>query len=260
VSPDASWTLAPGPIVLLASVTVAYVVRWRRVEESPVRLALFLAGIACMAAALLSPIDRLGEQLFAMHMVQHVLLLDFAPVLLILGLSKKLLRPVTRRLLPVERSAGPLAHPAFAVVAYIGIMWIWHIPAVYDLANENAFVHVLEHLLFSAVGFLYWWHVLSPIRPRARLAGLGAAAYMLSTKVGVGLLGVALTFAPTALYGFYEEQPRYWGLSARDDQALAGAIMALEQGVVMGIALAFLFARMLGESEREDRRAERYAS
>jgi putative membrane protein len=260
VSPDASWTLAPGPIVLLASVTVAYVVRWRRVEESPVRLVLFLAGIACMAAALLSPIDRLGEQLFAMHMVQHVLLLDFAPVLLILGLSKKLLRPVTRRLLPVERNAGPLAHPAFAVVAYIGIMWIWHIPAVYDLANENAFVHVLEHLLFSAVGFLYWWHVLSPIRPRARLAGLGGAAYMLSTKVGVGLLGVALTFAPTALYGFYEEQPRYWGLSARDDQALAGAIMALEQGVVMGVALAFLFARMLGESEREDRRAERYAS
>ena len=72
-----------------------------------------------------------------MHMVQHVLLLDIAPILMILGLTKVLLRPVTRRLQTVERRAGWLAHPAFAVVAYVGFMWLWHVPAIYDVALRH---------------------------------------------------------------------------------------------------------------------------
>ncbi len=260
MSPDASWTVSPGPLVLIGALTVAYVLRWNRVGASAPRLLLFLGGIACLAVALLTPVDGLGEQLFFMHMVQHVLLLDLAPILLLLGLTKVILRPVTRRVITLEQRAGLLMHPVTAVVLYVGTMWLWHVPALYDAAAANAFVHVLEHLSFSVAGGLYWWHVLSPIRPRHRLAGLGPAGYMLSTKVGVGLLGVALTFAPEPLYAFYADQPDWWGLSPQTDQSIGGAIMALEQGIVMGVALAFLFVRMLSESEREEQRAERYAA
>ena len=84
------------------------------------RLALFSAGLATILVALVSPIDVLGEQLLVMHMVQHILLLDIAPILLILGLNKGLLRPVTRRVQALERRAGLLATPAFAVVCYVG--------------------------------------------------------------------------------------------------------------------------------------------
>ncbi|HEV3000064.1 MAG TPA: cytochrome c oxidase assembly protein [Solirubrobacteraceae bacterium] len=260
MSPDASWTFSPGAIVLLLAATAVYVARWRRAGASAGRLALFLAGIACVAAALLSPLDRLAEQLLSMHMVQHILLLDIAPILVILSLTKVLLRPATRRLMPVERAAGALAHPAFAVLFYAGAMWAWHVPALYDAALETPALHVFEHLTMSAAGGLYWWHVLSPIRPRMRLTGLGPVAYMLSTKLLLGVLGVVLTFAPESFYAFYERQPRYWDLTAREDQAFAGAIMAIEQSIVMGIALAYLFVRLLGESEREEERAERYAS
>ena len=260
VSPDASWTFSPGAIVLLLAATAAYVVRWRRSEAPAWRLALFIAGIATVAAAIVSPLDRLAEQLLSMHMVQHILLLDVAPILIILGFTKKLLRPATRRLVAIERSAGFFAGPVFAALLYVGVMWIWHVPALYDAALENSGLHVLEHLLMSFAGGLYWWHILSPIRPRHALTGLGPVAYMLSSKIGLGLLGVFLTFAPESFYAFYEDQPRYWGLSANDDQALAGAIMAIEQSIVMGIALAYLFVKMLGESDREEERAERYAS
>ncbi|MEA2184383.1 MAG: hypothetical protein QOF69_3568, partial [Solirubrobacteraceae bacterium] len=109
-------------------------------------------------------------------------------------------------------------------------------------------------------GGLYWWHLLSPIRARRRLGGMGPIVYMLATKVLVGLLGILLAFAPDAIYAFYERQPGYWGLSPHDDQAVGGLIMALEQSIVMGIALVFLFVRALGESERDEERAERYAS
>ena len=132
-----------------------------------------------------------------MHMVQHILLLDIAPILLILGLTKVLLRPVTRRLQTIERRAGFIAHPAFAVIAYAGLLWLWHIPAIYDRAQGNGVVHVLEHACFFTVGTLYWWHVLSPIRSRKRLTGLGSVAYMTGGKLLVGLLGIVLAFAPT---------------------------------------------------------------
>jgi cytochrome c oxidase assembly factor CtaG len=260
VSPDASWTFSPGAIVLLAAATFVYVRRWRQSGAGFGRLALFLGGIVATAAAIVSPIDRLAEQLLSMHMVQHLLLLDLAPILIILSFTKVLLRPATRRLVSLERHAGFLAHPATAVVFYAGAMWVWHVPALYDAALEHQTLHVTEHLIMSAAGGLYWWHVLSPIRPRVPLSGLSAAAYMLSTKVLLGILGVVLTFAPESFYAFYEDQPRYWGLTAQEDQAIGGAIMALEQGIVMGIALAYLFVKLLSESDKEEERAERYAA
>jgi cytochrome c oxidase assembly factor CtaG len=144
------------------------------------------------------------------------------------------------------------------VLAYAGVLWAWHVPALYDRAQGSSAVHILEHLSFAAVGTLYWWHVLSPIRSRMRLGGLGPVAYMTSAKLLVGALGVGLAFAPRALYLFYEHGPRYWGLTAREDQNLAGLVMAIEQSVVMGIALVYLFVRMLAESEQEAQRTERY--
>jgi cytochrome c oxidase assembly factor CtaG len=263
MSPDASWTLEPGVIVLLAIAGFAYVRRWRAVRAKDGaraagagRLVLFFSGLLTLVAALLSPIDRLGDQILAMHMVQHVLLLDVAPILLILGLTKAILRPVTRRLQPVENAAGPLGHPAVAVVLYAGVMWFWHVPKLYDAAAAHSAIHVLEHVCFMSAGVLYWWHLIGPFRTRLRAGGMQPIAYMLSTKFLVGLLGILLTFAPADLYAFYVHQPQYWGLTPHEDQAVAGLIMALEQSLIMGVALAWLFSRMLTESEKEEQRDE----
>jgi putative membrane protein len=261
---DTSFSLAPGPIVICLALTIGYVVRWRRVRAAGgprgatwARLIAWLGGVLCIAVALISPIDTLADQVFAMHMVQHVLLLDFAPILMILGLTKVLLRPIARQVLEVERALGPIAHPAFAIALYVGFMWLWHIPAMYDAALSHSAVHVLEHTCFLTAGFLYWWHLLSPVRSRS-MVGLTPVAYMASTKVLVGLLGIFLTFAPDSIYSFYEHAPRVWGLQPSVDQALAGAIMAIEQSIVMGVALAYLFVRALDESERAEQRAERF--
>jgi cytochrome c oxidase assembly factor CtaG len=263
---DTSWTLEPGAIVLIALLGGVYVTRWRAVRrrhgprEAPVvRLLSYLGGLLCLVIALLSPVDRLAEQAFVMHMVQHVLLLDLAPIGLICGLTKVILRPVTRRLQRLEDAAGPFGHPVFAVVLYVALMWLWHVPALYDAALSHTLVHRLEHVCFMSAGLLYWWHLLSPIRSRRRLSSMGAVVYMLSTKMFVGLLGIALTFAPDALYAFYKEQPPIWGLNPSEDESLAGGLMALEQSIVMGIALVWLFVKALGESEADEQRAERYA-
>ncbi|HWK29866.1 MAG TPA: cytochrome c oxidase assembly protein [Solirubrobacter sp.] len=264
---DAGWTFTPAVLISLTAYLWVYVWRWRvsRREGGPRvapvgKLVLWIGGIFCLFLALVSPIDRLGEQLASMHMVQHLLIADLAPILLTVALTKHILRPVTRRIQRLERAAGPFGHPVFGVVAYVGAMWIWHIPGMYQAALEHGFVHVLEHLSFAVAGLLYWWHLLSPIRSRLRLGGLGPVIYMATTKIMVGFLGILLAFSPSVLYHFYEAGGTRWGMSALDDQRVAGLIMALEQSLVMGIALAYLFIRMLSEADEEDARAERYGA
>jgi putative membrane protein len=266
VSVDTSWTLAPIVLIALTGYAVVYALRWRTARrEGGSRAAgggralLWAAGLGALVLALVSPIDRLGEQFATAHMLQHLLIADVAPICLTLALTKHMLRPVTKRIHRIERAAGPLGHPAFGVVAYVGAMWLWHVPALYDAALANAYVHTLEHLSFGAAGLLYWWHLLSPIRTRLRLGGMGPIMYMASTKVLVGFLGVLLAFAPSLLYT-YEWSGTKWGLDAIDDQHVAGLTMALEQSIVMGVALAYLFLRMLSESDAEDQRAERYGT
>jgi cytochrome c oxidase assembly factor CtaG len=268
MAPSLSWTFDPPVLVATAALGGAYLSRWRRVRlagpprartDAPVwRLCCFGGCLLVVLAALVSPLDALSDQLFFAHMVQHVLLLDVAPILAILGLTKVLLRPLTRAVRELERRAGALASPAFAALLYIAVIWSWHVPGAYDLALREPAVHLLEHTSFALAGGLYWWHLLSPIRARLRLSGMGPVAYMTSSKLCVGALGMGLAFAPAALYPFYEHHARVWGLSAAADQSIAGAIMAVEQSLVMGIALVALFIAALAESEREQQRRERY--
>jgi putative membrane protein len=264
VSPHISWTLEPAVLIAIAIGLWLYVPRWRLVRAEHGargagrwRLASFLGGLVAVAAALISPIDSISQDLFFVHMIQHVLLLDIAPILLICGQTKLILRPATRRLLRLEESVGWFGHPSFAVVFYVGDVCFWHIPTMYDAALRHPILHVLEHITYAMAGGLYWWHLLSPIRSRHRLSGMGPAVYMAATKLCVGILGIILVLAPGTLYSFYSRQGGYWGISPHTDQELAGGIMALEQSLVMGIALTVIFIRMLRDSEREARRAER---
>ncbi|HZO37049.1 MAG TPA: cytochrome c oxidase assembly protein [Solirubrobacteraceae bacterium] len=275
---DASWSFEPGALLLVALLGFLYARRLRtaRTEararargsvrsalarDAPLwRAACFAGALVALLAALISPIDSLGHQVLVMHMVQHLLLLDIVPILGILGFTRVMLRPVTRHVANLERALGPLAHPVFAALLYVSTMVFWHIPTFYDAALRHDLLHALEHITFGIAGALYWWHLLSPIRGRHRLSGMGPIIYMLGTKFGVGLLGIVITFAPRGLYDFYAAQGTIWGMDPHTDQQVAGALMAVEQSIVMGIALAWLFVRMLDESQRNDERAERYGS
>lgn len=252
-------------LVGVFAMSLAYGWAWRRArgpgQPHPPgygRLSLFIASQLIILAALVSPIDALSRDLMVIHMVQHTLLIDVMPILLILSLTKGILRPVTRRVTTLERRAGPLAHPAFALVVYVGMMYLWHAPKMYDLALEHNDIHALEHLCFSAAGTLFWWHLISPIRSRMRLGGMGPIVYITVAKLLVGIIGIVLAFSPHELYPWYASHEHYWGLSPRVDQNLAGVYMALEQSVVMGIALVWLVVRMFEESEREAQRRERF--
>jgi cytochrome c oxidase assembly factor CtaG len=266
---DYVWSLNVPAIVAVSLAGGAYAWRLRDLRRTPaprsggrpahdaLRALAFAGGLAIVLLALVSPIDRLGEErLFTAHMVQHLLLADIAPILLLVGLSRAFLRPAVRRLRPLEERLGPLAHPAVALALYVGLMWLWHVPGMYQLALDHAWAHALEHASFFTAGTAFWWYLVEPVPPRHRLTGAWALAYLATAKGLMGVLGVVLAFSPDALYATYENAPRTWGLTAVEDQNVGGLVMMVEQSLVLVIAFAVFFARMLQRSESEQRRRE----
>jgi putative membrane protein len=263
--PQSHWLPDPGVLAPIALLVFVYVRRSRaaRREEGgrgagwPQALA-FAAGILALLIAVASPVDALGEDyLFSAHMVQHVLLGDIAPALLLLSLSRVIMRPATRRLHRFERKLGPLASPWTGLVLWLVFMYFWHIPALYDAALENPFVHLAEHVTFFTAGVCVWWPLIQPVPMRRRLKGFETVAYIGGAKFGLAALGLYLTWSATVFYPYYETVPRIWGLSAVADQNAGGAIMMVEQSITFVIALVFLFSRMLTQSETDQLRQER---
>ena len=263
--PDAGWTLDPAVLVALAAYAALYVWRFRAARReaggrgaSGWRALAAAGALGALVLALLTPIDALGERyLFSAHMVQHLLLGDIAPLLALLALSRVIMRPATRRLVRVERALGPLAHPVCALALWLGLIYLWHVPALYQAALRDPLVHALEHASFFAAGIAVWWPLVGPVPMRRRLRGLWPFAYIGTAKLGLGALGLYFTWSSTVAYPLYAEAPRLWGLSAVEDQNVGGAIMMFEQSIVLALALATLFVRMLEQSEEEDRRRER---
>jgi cytochrome c oxidase assembly factor CtaG len=208
--------------------------------------------------ALVSPVDYLGEHyLFSMHMVQHILLGDIAPLLLLISLSRVIMRPVTRRLTRIERALGPFGSPVAFIAVWFALLYLWHIPALYDAALRNSAVHALEHACFFAAGVAVWWPLIQPVPMRRRLTGVQPLMYIFAAKVGLAVLGIYLAWSQTLAYDWYAHVPRIWGLSAIEDQNAGGAIMLVEQSIVLVIVMVVLLARMLDQSEEEERRRER---
>jgi cytochrome c oxidase assembly factor CtaG len=263
--PRIEWFSDPFVLVPLALFAGVYVWRFAQARKEAggrgagaLQAIAFAGGMIALLAALVSPLDGLGEDyLFSAHMLQHVLLGDIAPLLILLALSRVIMRPATKRLTGLERRLGVLASPATGLVAWLVLMYVWHIPALYDAAVEYPLVHLLEHVSFFAAGVALWWPLIQPVPMRRRLTGLQPVAYIATAKAGLAALGIFLTWSATAFYPYYESTPRIWGLSAVEDQNVAGVIMMVEQSVTLAIVLVALFVRALVESEREQVRRER---
>jgi putative membrane protein len=270
--PHLHWFQDPLVLVPLTFFAGVYVWRFRQARAEvlarggspskrgvgPLQALAFAGGMLALLGALVSPLDGVGEDyLFSAHMLQHVLLGDVAPLLILLSLSRLIMRPATRRLTSIERRLGPLASPAGCIAIWLTLMYVWHIPALYDAATEHPLIHLFEHASFFGAGVALWWPLIEPIPMRRPLTGLQPVAYIATAKAGLAVLGVYLTWSARSIYDYYQHTPRIWGLSPIEDQNVAGVIMMVEQSVTLAVVLVALFVKMLGRSEADQLRRER---
>ena len=203
----------------------------------------FALSWASLAAALFSPIDALADRSFAVHMVQHELLMVIAAPLLVASRAFEawawaLRGGGIRTLAAVARAWRWLAAPRRAWWLHAAALWIWHVPAFFVAALENAPLHDLQHFSFFGSALLFWWAVFGPgIRAREGTA----LALLFTTMLQMNALGLLLTFAPNAWYASAE--PTLFGLTALEDQQLGGLVMWMLGGLVyVGAGLAVVAA------------------
>lgn len=212
------------------------------------RAALFTAGLALATLPLLSPLDAAGDEgLLTAHMLEHVLIGDAAPPLLLLALRGPLL--VFALPVPLARPAARIvprltARPWLALSVWAAAMAAWHVPAAYDYAVLHPWAHVCEHLSFVTAGLLVWMQLVDPAG-RGRLS-LGGRLAFAGAVFGFGqVLGDVLLLSHP-LYPFYAQRSsRRFGLSALTDQQLAGVAMMAEQLVTLGTCAALLVGSSL---------------
>jgi cytochrome c oxidase assembly factor CtaG len=232
------------PVFLAAGALAAFAyLRAARHERPPWwRVALFAAGLLLVVGALNSPLESLLYRLLLIHLLQNVMVADWAPPLLLLGLT-----PAMRRALAARggRTLRTLARPRHALPIWLAGWYGIHLAPVYDFALHHAWALNVEHGILIGVGTLFWWPVL------AREAGLlgtpGALAYLGAAFASSAFLGLAFIFATTPFYDWYVAQPRLWGLSPAKDQNLGGILMNAEQTIVFLGALVYFLLRLLEE-------------
>ena len=256
-----SWTFEPLQLALIALIAVAYAVRARTLARrgQPVpgwRVALFVLGIALLVVAVASPVAEVGEEeLFTFHMAQHLLIGDLAPLCLLAGLTGSLLRPLLA--LPGVMRLRVLANPFVALPIWAANLALWHVPALFEAAVENGFVHALEHVAFFAAGIVLWLPVLETL-PAPEWFGTGAKlAYIVGVRLVATAIGNVFVWGGSPFYGVYDTGDDYLGLSPEADQSLAGSLMMLEGSLVTIVAIAWLFLRMAQEGEIRQELIER---
>jgi putative membrane protein len=205
----------------------------------------FAAGMLLLAAALLSPLDTLGERLFWVHMVQHEVLMALAAPLLVLSRPLEAFAWAAPRACgalarPLQRMSQPLAAWALHAIA----IWAWHVPAFFNLALADSGVHAVQHACFLVTGLAFWhslWrHTGSPREGVALLA-------LFTTMAHMAALGALLTFSAAPWYDF--PSPQSFGLTALEDQQLGGLVMSVPGGLPYVAAALAILGRYIG-SER----------
>jgi cytochrome c oxidase assembly factor CtaG len=264
---SAAWTWDPLPLLTLLPALVVYFLGVARLWAaagrghgiSAGRAACFGIGIAVALLALVSPLDRLSDSLFAAHMSQHELLMVVVAPLIVLG------RPFTgyvwalplrqrvrvarwvRR--PATRGAWQfISAPLFALVLHAVTRWVWHLPWLFEAAMKHDRLHAFQHLTFFSTAALLWWAM---IHGRYGKAGYGLSVlFVFATALHTSILGVLIGVAPRVIYQLYQGRTAVYGWQPLDDQALAGIIMWVPSGLLFMICGLALFAVWLGEAER----------
>src|SRR4051812_12536781 len=188
----------------------------------------------------------MAQELFLAHMAEHLLLADGGALLLVLGLTGPVLQPVlhVRALRWLRVFGNPLvALPVWAVSLYA-----WHLRGLYVGAVDHPALHALQHACFIGFGVAMWMPLFGPLPKPVWFGNLAKLIYIIAVRLAGAILGNVLVWTGAVLYPGYAGD-RGFGISAQQDQNVAGAIMMVE-GSLLTIALfGWLFLRAAAEGE-----------
>jgi putative membrane protein len=238
-----AWQADVDTTIVIPALSLLYLFAVGRFGASRRQIASYAASMLLLAIAFWTPLHHLGlHYLLTAHLLQNVILAEWAPFFAVLGISGSMAAGLARR-----RGWRLLTHPAVALPLWLVDYFTWHVPLIYEaaLGPHTWLVHV-EHACYFATGILMWWPLVQDV-PR-RLPSGARAAYAFAAFLLASPLGLLLALVPKPIYDFYvDARPRVWGLSALADQQIAGVTMASEQAIVLFVVFLYWFRRFLAE-------------
>src|SRR5665213_1598556 len=231
--------LSAEAVGLVPVLALAYVLLTRRDPPDRARAAAAVAGLLLIFFAFFTELQQLALHTFLWaHLLQNVVLAEWAPALLVLAIPAALAR---------RARTFVLFRPFVAMPVWIATYLVWHLPWVYDYAlrHPHSLLHV-EHAMYLAAGIAVWWPVI-----HGTFSSGAKAAYLFSAFVLASPLGLLLALIPRPVYAFYAHAPRTWGPRPLIDQQIAGVTMAVEQAVVFFAVFTYFLLRFLREEEAE---------
>jgi putative membrane protein len=189
-----------------------------------------VGGFLLVGIALLPPLHDLSFESLTMHLLQNVMLAEWAPLLLVLGLVPALAHRLANRV-----------SLWWSLPVWVATYYLWHAPPLYDAALRNPRTLLeLEHVCYLAAGFVFWLPLVHGPQGDGAKAGYVFAAFLAMSP-----LGLLLALLPRPVYDYYDG---HWGLSALTDQQIAGIVMSSAEAVVFFAAFAFYIRRFMRES------------
>ncbi len=183
----------------------------------------FVGAMVLLFTASTWPIHQIGEDyLYSVHMVQHMLLTYVLPPLVLLATPEWLMRVLIGNG-RTYRAVAFLTRPVVAAVLYNLVVMLLHVPGVVNNATTSAPLHYLLHVLVVTTALLMWAPVVGPFHELQMKPG-GKMVYLFLQGVVPTVPAMWLSMAEGPVYHHYGDQPvRVWGISAMDDQQIAGA-------------------------------------
>jgi putative membrane protein len=201
------------------------------------RTTLFSLGMACLWFGADWPVHDLAEgYLYSAHMVQHMVFTLVAAPLLIAGTPAWMWRAVLSPR-PVFVAFRFLTRPVVALIAFNGLLLFTHWPEVVEASVGSELTHFTLHVLLFGSAIVVWWPVMSP--------------YLFLQSLAPTIPASFLTFGHTLLYPVYGTFPRIWGISALNDQLIAGLLMKILGGLILWVFIATIFFRWHAREERD---------
>ncbi len=233
-----AWSWNPEALAVVPALTIGYGWTIRRHATAPWRVACYLGAMLLLLAVTITPIETISlNYLLSVHLIQNVVLAEWAPLLAVLGI-------------PPALAARAWRVPALPALGLWALNYgFWHLPWLYDAAlrHPHSLLH-LEHALYFATGVLLWWPIV-----HGDLTAGAKAAYLFAAFVLASPIGLLMALVPEPIYEFYADGPGLWGLSPLEDQRIAGVAMAAAEAIVFFAAFAYFFAQFFSEQDAEPR-------
>jgi putative membrane protein len=189
------------------------------------------------------PLHDLSDfYLFSAHMIQHLVLTLIVPPMMILGTPGWMLRPLIRNK-RVYALAKMLTTASGCFLIFNGVLALWHLPPMYNLALANHGVHIAQHLMFLAASVFMWWPLTSPLPELPRASFPAQMMYCFLLTVPMGIIAIFVSMAEDLLYPAYAVAPRIWGMSPMQDQQYGGLIMWIPGAMFFYGVMSVVFFR-----------------